>query len=173
VAILARLNHASARIEGILIVVSLWCMVASTFVTVCLRGLHTKLGFAWANSALGSIAWSEEFARMLVLWVSLLGASLLLKDGSHIRIDLFSRLSSARGIRIRDSILSAFACLCCAIAASVSYQFLKIEIEFSAKIFLGLPAWFGQMILPLAFSIMTFRYGLAAVSGIRRDQEEQ
>lgn len=148
-------------------------MVASTFVTVCLRGLNTKLGLAWANSALGSIAWSEEFARMLVLWISLLGASLLLKDGSHIRIDLFSRLSSPRIIGIRNRIIAAFACLCCAMAAFVSCRFLRIEIEFSAKIFLGLPAWLGQMILPIAFAVMTFRYGLAAVSGNRRDIGEQ
>jgi len=171
--ILARLNEAAARIEGILIVVSLWCMVASTFITVILRGLNTKFGFAWANSALGSIAWSEEFARMLVLWISFLGASLLLKEGSHIRIDLFSRLSSPGIIGIRNRIIAAFAGLCCGMAASVSFRCLWIEIEFSAKIFLGLPAWLGQMILPIAFAVMTFRYGLVAVSGIRGDQEEQ
>ncbi len=171
--IFSRLNDAAARIEGILIVASLWCMVVSTFVSVCVRGLHTKLGLAWANDALGSIAWSEEFARMLVLWVSLLGASLLIKDASHIKIDLFSRLSSSRLIKLRDRILSAVTCLCCAIAASVSYQFLRIEMEFSVKMFLGLPAWLGQMILPLAFAVMTFRYGLAAVSDAQRDQKEQ
>jgi TRAP-type C4-dicarboxylate transport system permease small subunit len=153
-----------ARLEGFLVIASLWCMVVFTFFHVCLRGLYTKAGFIWANNILGSIAWSEDMVRMLVLWLSLIGASLLAKEGKHIRIDLFSNVSSPVFILLRNLVLAVASCLGCMIMTIVSISYLRLEISFGATMFLSLPSWLGQSIIPIAFSLMAFRYAIAVLS---------
>ena len=56
----------------------------------------------------GGIAWSEEVAKYLMVWMALLGASVLFRQGGHIAITYFiSKLSFLRYILIFHAILSA------------------------------------------------------------------
>ena len=56
----------------------------------------------------GGIAWSEEIAKYLMVWMALLGSSMLLRDGRHIAINFFiSKFSFLRKILIFHAILSA------------------------------------------------------------------
>ena len=81
-----------ARLEGWLIIIFLWLMVMFTFIQVCLRGLYTHGRFHWANSLMGRLDWSEPFVRLLVLWLTFLGASLITRETKHIKIDFLSSL---------------------------------------------------------------------------------
>ena len=56
----------------------------------------------------GGIAWSEEIAKFLMVWMALLGASVLFREGGHIAINYFiSRFSFLRYILMFHAILSA------------------------------------------------------------------
>jgi TRAP-type C4-dicarboxylate transport system permease small subunit len=56
----------------------------------------------------GGIAWSEEIAKFLMVWMALLGSSLLFREGGHIAINFFiSKFSFLRYILIFHAILSA------------------------------------------------------------------
>ena len=56
----------------------------------------------------GGISWSEEIAKYLMVWMALLGSSILLREGRHIAINFFiSRFSFLRHILIFHAILSA------------------------------------------------------------------
>ena len=56
----------------------------------------------------GGIAWSEEIAKYLMVWMALLGSSILLREGGHIAINYFiSKLSFLRYILILHAMLSA------------------------------------------------------------------
>ena len=37
----------------------------------------------------GGIVWSEEIAKFLMVWMALLGSSILFREGSHIAINYF------------------------------------------------------------------------------------
>jgi len=56
----------------------------------------------------GGIVWSEEIAKFLMVWMALLGSSMLLREGKHIAINYFiSKFSCLRYILMFHAILSA------------------------------------------------------------------
>jgi TRAP-type C4-dicarboxylate transport system permease small subunit len=86
--ILNTIDRGLASLEKWLIVLFLSLMLLFSFVQVLLRGLYTHAHLQWANDWMAQIAWSEPFARLLVLWLAFLGASLLAGGGKHIKIDV-------------------------------------------------------------------------------------
>ena len=160
---LERLDNALERFEGWLIILFLWTMVAFTFIQVCLRGLYTHGGFQWANSLMGHLDWSEPLVRLLVLWLTFIGASLLTKDQKHIRIDLFSAMRSAKWLDLRDLILSAVCVFVSTVMVKVCIGYIQLEKQFGGRMFLDLPNWVGQLILPLGFASILFRFLLRGI----------
>jgi TRAP-type C4-dicarboxylate transport system permease small subunit len=56
----------------------------------------------------GGIVWSEEIAKFLMVWMALLGASVLFAEGGHIAINYFiGKLRFLRYILMSHAILSA------------------------------------------------------------------
>jgi TRAP-type C4-dicarboxylate transport system permease small subunit len=74
------LDRLVGRIEAGVIVVLVCCLTAVTFAQVVTRyGLGNPL------------IWSEEVARYLFVWVSMIGAALAIREGSHFGLDLLIR----------------------------------------------------------------------------------
>jgi TRAP-type C4-dicarboxylate transport system permease small subunit len=74
------LDRLVARIEAGVIVVLMSCLTAVTFAQVVTRyGLGDPL------------IWSEELARYLFVWVSMIGAALAIREGGHFGLDLLIR----------------------------------------------------------------------------------
>jgi TRAP-type C4-dicarboxylate transport system permease small subunit len=159
------IDRCLARLEKWLIVLFLSLMLLFTFVQVVLRGLYTHVHLQWANDWMAYIGWSEPFARLLVLWLAFLGASLLTGDGKHIKIDLLTTVSSKRWLTIREIVLS-IACLgICAVMFKACLDYLTIERAYGGAMFFEIPTWVGQLILPVGFGAMFFRFLLRAVGG--------
>ena len=56
----------------------------------------------------GGFAWTEEIAKYLMVWMALLGASMLFREGGHIAINYFiSKFSFLRHILIFHAIVSS------------------------------------------------------------------
>ena len=157
------LDRILARVEGWLIILLLWLMVILTFLQVALRALYTYGHFHWANVMLGSMDWSGPLARLLVLWLTFLGASLLTREGRHIKIDLFSTLLPEKWLPLRELVLSSACALICAIMVKVSVDYIKMEMEFGGSVFLNLPSWTTQVILPAGFALLLFRFLVRAI----------
>lgn len=156
-------DNTLARIEGWLIIAFLWCMVIFTFIQVCLRGLYTHGHFQWANSLMGHLDWSEPFVRLLVLWLTFLGASLVTREDKHIKIDLFSSLLPAKLLPVRAFILSIVCVIISGLMIKVSVDYIKMEMEFGGTIFAHFPAWIGELIIPAGFALILFRFLLRAM----------
>jgi len=74
------LDRLVARIEAGVIVVLVSCLTVVTFAQVVTRyGLGNPL------------IWSEELARYLFVWVSMIGAALAVRGGGHFGLDLLIR----------------------------------------------------------------------------------
>jgi TRAP-type C4-dicarboxylate transport system permease small subunit len=170
---LQRIDRAIRRIEGGLLILFLSLMVSLTFVQVALRGFHIYGRFQWANFLMGYLDWTEPLARLLVLWVAFLGASLLTAESKHIKIDLMSELLPSRWLAYREIILSAACVTVTALMVQASLGYVRMEWSFGSRLFPGMPAWIGQIILPAGFFLMLFRFllrGLTQALGLLRER---
>jgi TRAP-type C4-dicarboxylate transport system permease small subunit len=160
------MDRALARIEKWLIVLFLSLMLLFTFLQVVLRGLYTHAHIHWANDWMAHMVWSEPFARLLVLWLTFLGASLMTKEGKHIKIDLFASVMPKRGSPVRDLALSVVCIGICAVMFKVCLAYIALERAYAGAIFLQVPNWIGQLILPIGFGAMFFRFFLKALESV-------
>ena len=166
--VLKQIDNLLAKIEGWLIVLLLSLMVLLTFIQVSLRSLYTYGHFQWANAMLGHIDWSGPFVRLLVLWLTFLGASLLTKEGKHINIDLFSGLLPKRWLPVRQLLLASVCVFISAIMFKVCIDYIKMEMAFGGTTLFHLPSWWSQVILPAGFALLFFRFLIKALQeGIR------
>lgn len=159
---LKRLDKILVRVEGWLIIAFLGLMVFFTFTQVCLRGLYAHGHFQWANVLMGTLDWSEPLARLLVLWLTFLGASLATRENRHIRIDLFGFFLPEKWVPVRELILSVICLLISGIMVKVCMDFVKLEMRYGGTMFANLPAWIGEIIMPVGFSLICFRFMLKA-----------
>src|SRR4051794_41641624 len=79
-ALVFKLDGMVAGLEAAAIVVLVFLLTAVTFAQVVTRYL---LG--------DPLIWSEEAARYLFVWVSMIGAALALREGGHFGLDLLIR----------------------------------------------------------------------------------
>jgi C4-dicarboxylate transporter, DctQ subunit len=168
---LVRIDKAIARFEGWLLILFLTLMVSLTFVQVILRSLFIYAHFGWANNLMGSLDWAEPFVRLLVLWVTFLGASLVTDENKHIKIDLFTQITPASWRPLLDVLLSLAGALVAALMLKASLFYVSTEMSFGGKLFLDVPTWIGQLILPLGFLLICFRFlvrSLSSALGILR-----
>ena len=161
---LARVDRAIARIEGWLLILFLSLMVFLTFIQVILRSLFIYAHVSWANDVMGSLDWSELFVRLLVLWVTFLGASLVTRENKHIKIDLLTHLMPATWSPYRELLLSVSGAIVSALMIRASLFYISTELSFGGNVFLNVPTWVGQVIMPAGFSLICFRFLLRAMT---------
>jgi len=164
--ILRFIDRIVAKIEGWFIIISLSFMVILTFFLVILRALYTHAHLQWANTVLGYVDWTEPLVRLLVLWITFLGASLITRDNKHIKIDIMSAILPPRWLPFRELILSLACIVITVLMIKASIGYIKTEMNFGGYIFLKLPIWIGQLIIPIGFSLLLFRFILRGVEQI-------
>jgi len=140
---------------GVTLILAFTILVA--FLQVILRNVFS-FGFSWM----------EELLRVSVLWIGFLGASLAIRHGRHINIDVFSRSLPERlkpPLRLVIDLVMLGVCLIF-LAAAVDY--IRVERE-SGDISeaLRVPMWALQTIFPLVFAVGSFRFGVKAVESLR------
>lgn len=161
--VLQRIDRALGRMEGWFLVFFLALMVILTFLQVVLRAFHIYGHFHWANALMGRLDWAGPLARLLVLWAAFLGASLLTGENKHIKIDLMSEVLPLPWLPFRELLLSAACMVVTAFMVEASFSYVRMEWTFGGRMFLDLPNWIGQLILPVGFCLMLFRFFLTGL----------
>ncbi len=144
--ILDRIDKILASIENTLVVTIVASMVLMSFLQIILRF------FAMAP------LWGDVFLRHLVLWVGFIGASLATRDDKHIGIDVLTQISSPGLNKIMRKVVDFSAMLICAILAKVGWDFIQLEREFGSTLFNDIPSWYFQIIIPVGFGLIAFRF---------------
>lgn len=130
-------------------------LLGSLFAALVVLGL-TQIGLR--NLADTSLAWADPAMRAMVLWIAMLAASLAARDLKHIRIDLLDRLVPAPAAAvIRRVVLFATAVVCLAMVAA-SAQMMAYEYQFQTNAFANVPSWVVQLIIPIGFALMGWRF---------------
>ena len=150
---IVRLIRVIDRLEDWLLVSMLAAMVVLAVTQIVYR-----------NIAGGGVAWIDPLLRMLVLWVALSGAVIASRTDNHIRIDFFARYISGQYYIYIKRIVHAYCVIICAVIAWYSVSFVRMDYEYGTEAFAGVPAWITELIIPIAFGMMAFRYFLLFLS---------
>ncbi|MCW8890197.1 MAG: TRAP transporter small permease [Sedimenticola sp.] len=112
-----------------------------------------------------SLSWGDPSLRLMVLWITLLGAMAATRENNHIRIDLLSRYFPKRAGYVARLVTDGFASLVCALLAWHTLRFVLFEKEDNAQFLDLLPIWPFQLIMPLGFGIIALRLLIGAITG--------
>jgi TRAP-type C4-dicarboxylate transport system permease small subunit len=151
---LVKIDKILAGIENSIIVVLVTVIVLMSFWQVVLRNFFDS-----------GILWGDIFLRHLVLWIGFVGASLATRDNKHISIDALTRLAALKTLPILKFLTNAVSMMVSFILANAGWKFLMYEKEagtvlFQSDWFGEVHAWTLQMIIPLGFGLIAFRFFL-------------
>lgn len=108
--------------------------------------------------------WADELVRLLVLWLAVVGALAATRDRRHIAIELLVRTLPALPQRIARSGVAIFAAGISATFAWQSLRFVSDSREFGDTVLGDWPAWCFQLVLPLGFALIAWRFFSSAVA---------
>lgn len=135
-------------VETFLLVVVLGAMITLAAGQIVLRNFW-GIGFAWADEAL----------RIMVLWVTMLGAVAASRDQRHVSIDALSRYLPPGLQRPVAALVRLFAGVVCLVLTWYSYTFVEGSRAAGDQMLGGaVPAWFIQLIIPVGFGLLGYRY---------------
>ena len=144
-----RLDENIARIEKFLVVVFLSTLMLTAFLQIILRNFFAT-----------GISWGDVLIRYLVLWVAFIGAALATREGRHINMEVFSRWASDRGRAYLNRLSHLCSAGICGLLTYAAIKFIQFEVQMGSTTIFGLPIWVPELIIPLTFGLMTFRFGL-------------
>ncbi len=93
-----------------------------------------------------------EYLPAMVMWISLVGASLALKEGKHIGMEFVLRFVPQNSKDILHRLAAAFGCVVMLICLYLSQDFMVGELKiFGAKGYIS-------SVIPIFFATAAFRY---------------
>lgn len=147
--LLSRLECAGRVAEDAVLVLLLGGMIALAAGQILLRNF-LNIGFIWSDEAL----------RLLVLWVAVAGAVAASRGDKHINIPIFDRFLPGRWGSLKDLVIHAFTAAICGVVAWHGALFVRSSHEFGDLLLGGVPAWMLQLVLPVGFGLIAYRYVL-------------
>jgi TRAP-type C4-dicarboxylate transport system permease small subunit len=150
-----QVDGAIDRVEQTLIVTFLGFMILLAFLQIVLRNFFAT-----------GLDWGDSLLRNLVLWIGFIGATLATREGKHINIDVVSRWLPSLGKNVVTLLIHLFSFSICFLLTYATLKFIKNEAQMGNKTFLNLPIWIPELILPLTFGLMTFRFGLRSLKNL-------
>jgi TRAP-type C4-dicarboxylate transport system permease small subunit len=150
-----------ARLDRALLVANRWTVIAM---------LAAMSAMVFANVALRfttgvSILWVEEVSRYLMIWLTLLGAGMVLRYGGHVGIETLQEALPRRAAAIRGAItvlLAAFFVFMVAVGAR--YAWLAWG---QTTPVLGIPIGAVYLALPFGFALLLAHLLLMAKGYVR------
>lgn len=134
------------RIERTLVAVNCWLLIVLLLAMACIVFANVVLRYTTGDS----IVWAEEVARHMMIWVTFLGAGLVLRFGGHVAIDNLHRSVSTRTAqRIRMLVVAGIA-LFCAVMAVASSQYVWAT-RFQTTAATDIPISFIYLAMPVGF----------------------
>ncbi|MEL6215257.1 MAG: TRAP transporter small permease [Pseudomonadota bacterium] len=155
-----------------------WGKAAEDAVLVLLLGAMIVLAcsqIVLRNFFDAGLIWGDEALRLMVLWLALAGAVAASRADKHIAIDVMSRFLPPWGRRLTRVVTNLFTAVVCGCVAWFAADFVLQAREYEDELLGGLPAWWFQIIMPIAFALMSWRYLVFVILDIagRRPESER
>ena len=98
---------------------------------------------------------------MAVLWITLLGAMIAVREQGHIRVDIMDRFLPPHWTRPALIVANICASSVCLVVAGYSIEFVWLEYTIPTTNGIGMiPLWILVSIFPIAFFVMGIRFAL-------------
>jgi TRAP-type C4-dicarboxylate transport system permease small subunit len=150
--ILTGLERAGRTAEDAVLVFVLTGMILLAASQIVLRNFF-GFGFIWA----------DELLRMLVLWIAVAGAVAASRTDKHINIAVLDRFIPVKLGAAVKVIVDLFTASVCFVVTWYSVNFVRTSYEYQDMLLGGVPAWILQLVLPIGFGLISWRYLLFAL----------
>jgi TRAP-type C4-dicarboxylate transport system permease small subunit len=148
-----RLEKAGAYAEDALILIILISMILLAGAQIFLRNIFDS-----------GLFWGDEMLRLMVLWLTMAGGLAASRMDRHISIAVLNRFLPRPVQLFTKVIIDLFTAFICALFAWHSARFVMSSYEFGDLLMRTVPAWTLQVILPVGFTLMSFRHLLLAIT---------
>jgi TRAP-type C4-dicarboxylate transport system permease small subunit len=150
--ILGGLERAGRAAEDTVLVLILTGMILLAASQIVLRNFF-GFGFIWA----------DELLRMLVLWIAVAGAVAASRTDKHINIAVLDRFLPKKIGTAVKIIVDLFTAGICLVVTWYSIQFVSTSYEYQDVLLGTVPAWILQLVLPVGFGLISWRYLLFSI----------
>ena len=137
----------TTRLENSILVLLLSAMIVLAGMQIFLRNVLDT-----------GIPWSDPLLRVLVLWISLMGAIVASRDDNHITVDVLSRLLPSRVTSLSRILTDLFTAIVCALLAYHGLRFVLLDKQAGTLAFASVPAWTCELIIPVGFAVIALRF---------------
>jgi len=155
--IFSRLDKAGRLGEDAVLVIILTALILLAAAQIVMRNFFS-FGFIWA----------DEMLRMLVLWIAVAGAVAASRTDKHINIAILDRFLPEKLKLLVKIVIHIFTATVCGAVAWYSVQFVQMSHEFGDVLMGSVPAWLPQLILPVGFGLICYRYSLFVIKEVYR-----
>ncbi len=154
IAVSKQILRALHRAEDGLIAVVLGALVLLAGAQILLR-----LGFD------SGLPWADPWARVMVLWVGLLGAAAAAREGRHLRMDVVTRFLPPHWLRAVWALTHGASAVIALLIGWWCLGLLNLEREGGAQLPGAIPLWWAQIPLPVCFFLIGLRFAVSAWHG--------
>ena len=151
-----RIDRAARFLETWLIVIILGGLIVLGAAQIVLRNFFS-FGFAW----------TDGLTRLAVLWLGLLGALAASRDGRHITMGAVTRYLPQRLQTFAGVGGAWFGTAVSGALAWFSWRFVNDSREFGDTLLGDVPAWWLQIIMPVAFALMAWQFFVQGMKRLR------
>lgn len=144
-------------LERAFVAVNRWALIALLAAMACIVFANVALRYLTNDS----LIWAEEVARHLMIWLTFLGAGLVLRFGGHIAIEnLHDVLPGRAGLWLRGAIVAALL----AFLAVMAWQgaLYTSVMRFQTTAATGISFGWAYLAMPLGFVLMIVHLLLVA-----------
>ena len=152
--VLAAFGRFLERIENALLTILLAALIGFAAYQVLAR-----------NFGDGGLLWGDALVRVIVFWITMVGAMVAARNDEHIRIDALARFLPAKVRAFSQRFAALFTAGVCGALAWYSYQFVRFEYEDGTIAFGSVPAWACEAVLPFGAAVLSLRYLLRVWRG--------
>jgi len=137
------------RIERILVACNRWLLILLLVAMACIVFANVVLRYTTGDS----IVWAEEVARHLMIWVTFLGAGLVLRFGGHVAIDNLHQAVSTRAARWLRTVVAVGIGIFCLVMIYFSILYVWAT-RFQTTAATDIPISFIYLAMPVGFLLM-------------------
>jgi TRAP-type C4-dicarboxylate transport system permease small subunit len=164
-----RISTERSRLTAIVIRAAAWVEVGAIALLLVSMVALGILQIVLRNVLSTGFVWIDPLLRHEVLWIGLLGAAYATAHDRHISVDALSRFlrgAAARAVHTSVELLAAVVSL---LLANATYALIRDEHASGSTAFLSIPTWSLMLVMPFAFTVMSYRFLLGAWRGRRRE----
>jgi TRAP-type C4-dicarboxylate transport system permease small subunit len=99
------------------------------------------------------LAWSEELARYLFVWISFIGSAVGVRMNVHLGIDLIEKIMTPRGHKILSVIVNALIQIFLLIVIFWGIKILAV-VRFQTSASMGIPMTYPYLAVPVGGALM-------------------